>query len=325
MPRVTGMVMQYPAGAGRTVNPPVAAAGYTGRGRNLADRTGFRLRNQLQEQRESDRTMTESPRRTALVTGASAGIGLAFAQVFAERGFDLVVTARRGDRLEALAGELAAQHGTRTKVVVADLADPAAPARIVADIEAAGITIDALVNNAGYGVPGSYRSTRWEQQRDFIQVMVTAVAELTHRLLPGMLSRGYGRIVNVASLAGLVPSPAGHTLYGASKALLIKFSQALAQEVGPHGVHVTAVCPGFTYSEFHDVTGTRDRVGRLPSFLWMDARSVALQGYDAVEAGRPIVVTGRVNRVIAALAKYVPEPIAMLAVRSNSGRFRKSD
>lgn len=269
--------------------------------------------------------MTESPRRTALVTGASAGIGLAFAQVFAERGFDLVVTARRGDRLEALAGELAAQHGTRTKVVVADLADPAAPARIVADIEAAGITIDALVNNAGYGVPGSYRSTRWEQQRDFIQVMVTAVAELTHRLLPGMLSRGYGRIVNVASLAGLVPSPAGHTLYGASKALLIKFSQALAQEVGPHGVHVTAVCPGFTYSEFHDVTGTRDRVRRLPSFLWMDARSVALQGYDAVEAGRPIVVTGRVNRVIAALAKYVPEPIAMLAVRSNSGRFRKSD
>jgi short-subunit dehydrogenase len=269
--------------------------------------------------------MREAARRTALVTGASAGIGLAFAHVFAERGFDLVVTARRGDRLEALARELAERHGTRTTAIVADLSDPATPARIVSQITAAGITVDALVNNAGYGVPGSYRSTRWEQQRDLVQVLITAVAELTHRLLPGMIARGYGRIVNVASLAGLVPSTAGHTLYGASKAFVIRFSQALAQEVSAHGVHVTAVCPGFTYSEFHDVTGTRDRVSRLPSFMWMDARAVALRGYEAVETGRPIIVTGGVNRIIAALAKYVPEPLVMLAVRSNSGRFRASD
>lgn len=270
------------------------------------------------------RTM-EPPRRTALVTGASSGIGEAFARVFAGRGFDLVVTARRADRLDALAADVAGRHGTRTTRVVADLSEPGAPARIVDEVIAAGLTIDALVNNAGYGVPGSYRSTRWEQQRDFIQVLMTAVAELTHRLLPGMMTRGYGRIVNVASLAGLVPSPAGHTLYGASKAFVIKFSQALAQEVRSHGVHVTAVCPGFTYSEFHDVTGTREQVSRLPSFLWMDATTVAVRGYDAVEAGRPIVVVGRVNRAIAALAKYLPEPVTMLAIRRSGGHFRRSE
>src|SRR4029077_17259528 len=146
--------------------------------------------------------------------------------------------------------------------IVEDLEQPDAPARLCAELEARGLKIDVLVNNAGYGVPGSYLSSSWEVHSRFLQIMVTAVAELTYRLLPGMIDRGYGRVINVASLAGLVPAPAGHTLYAAAKAFLIKFSEALSHEARRHGVFVTAVCPGFTRSEFHDVTGTREKVNR---------------------------------------------------------------
>jgi hypothetical protein len=154
--------------------------------------------------------------------------------------------------------------------------------------------------------------------------MVVAAADLTHRFLPGMVERGYGRIINVASLAGLSPAPAGHTLYAPSKAFLIKFSEALAHEVGKHGVHVTALCPGFTLSEFHDVNGMRASVSRLPRFLWMDAATVARQGFAAVEEGIPIYVNGRVNRVIATLVRYLPYRVLLVGARLTAGSYRKT-
>src|SRR4051812_22287084 len=199
------------------------------------------------------------PARTALITGASAGIGEAFAEVFAAEGWNLVLVARREDRLRAVAARLVAAHRIDARVIVADLGERDAPARVAAELAADGVTIDALVNNAGYGVPGSYLRSTWDCQAQMLQVMVTGVAELTYLFLPAMLQRGYGRIINVASVAGLVPSPGGHTLYAATKAFLIKFSEALGHEVRARGVHVTALCPGFTRSEFHDVTGTREQ------------------------------------------------------------------
>jgi hypothetical protein len=211
--------------------------------------------------------------------------------VLAEAGYGLVLTARRADRLAAVAEGLRARHGVPVAVVVADLADPAAPAALVEAVAALGLQVDVLVNNAGYGVPGRYAATEWARQRDFVQVLVTAVAELTHRLLPGMIERRFGRVLNIASLAALVPAAPGHTLYAASKAFLVKFSEALAGECRADGVHVTAVCPGFTYSEFHDVTGTRAQVSAMPRWMWSDARDVAREGYAAVMAGRPVVVT----------------------------------
>jgi short-subunit dehydrogenase len=244
--------------------------------------------------------------RTALITGASAGIGAAFAEVFAAEGWNLVLTARREDRLRALADRLTAAHGVTVHVVTADLADPEAPGRIMAALASRGVHADALVNNAGYGVPGSYLRSPWPRHAAMLQVMITGIAELTYLALPGMLERGYGRIINVASLAGMVPSPGGHTLYAATKAFLIKFSEALGHEVQAKGVHVTALCPGFTYSEFHDVTGTREQMKKLPPWLWLDARTVARQGYDAVMAGVPLYINGRVNRTIATLVKYAP-------------------
>lgn len=263
-------------------------------------------------------------KRTALITGASAGIGEAFADVFASEGFDLVITARREDRLRQVAQRLEQQHHSRVHVIVEDLSDPQGPARLCAEIAARGIAIDALVNNAGYGVTGVYTSTDWPRHAAFLQIMVVAVAELTHRLLPGMIDRGYGRIINVASLAGLAPAPAGHTLYAASKAFVIKFSEALAGEVKKHGVHVTALCPGFTLSEFHDVNGTRSKVSRLPRFMWMDAATVARQGFAAVSEGLPIYVNGAVNRAIAALVRYLPYRLLTLGARLTAGSYRKT-
>src|SRR5262249_17469924 len=154
------------------------------------------------------------------------------------------------------------RYGSRVEFVVLDLEEPEAPARLCAELTARGLTIDVLVNNAGYGVPGSYLSKPWDVHARFLQIMLVAVAELTYRLLPGLVERGYGRIVNIASLAGLIPAPANHTLYAAAKSFVIKFSESLAHEVRRDGVLVTAVCPGFTYSEFHDVTGTRPLVSR---------------------------------------------------------------
>ncbi len=262
--------------------------------------------------------------RTALVTGASAGIGKALAEVFAAEGFDLVLTARRADRLEAIAADLRQRFGRRVTTIAADLADPAAPARIVDDIAKAGITIDALVNNAGYGVPGKFTDTTWEAQRDMVQVMVVALAELTHRLLPGMIARRYGRILNIGSVAGLVPQSAGHPLYGSSKALVIGFSQSIALEGLPHNVYTTAVCPGFTYSEFHDVNGMRPQVSRLPAFMWMDAATVARQSFDAVMAGRIIHVPGWWNKTVVFFARYMPQWLVMAVVKRVSRTYRKA-
>ena len=263
-------------------------------------------------------------KRTALVTGASSGIGEAFAEVFAAEGFDLVITARREERLRAVASRLEQKYGAKVHVIVDDLTDPAAPGRICGAIAARGIAVDALVNNAGYGVTGVYAATEWPAHADFLQIMVVAVAELTRRLVPGMIERGYGRIINVASLAGLVPAPAGHTLYAASKAFLIKFSESLGHEVRKHGVHVSAVCPGFTLSRFHDLTGTRQTVSRLPRFLWMDAPAVAREGYAAVMADKPIHVTGAVNRTIATLVRYLPHRLIVWIARRTARAYRKT-
>ncbi len=264
-----------------------------------------------------------TPRGHALITGASSGIGAALAREYARRGVPLVLVARRAERLEALAAELSPQ--VDCVVIAADLADPATPARLFEQTQARGLFIETLVNNAGYGVPGRYLSADWRTHADFLQVLMTSVAELTHRYLPAMEAAGRGRILNVASLAGLVPASAGHTLYGATKLWLIRFSESLDQESRQRGVHVTALCPGMTYTEFHDVNGMRDKVAKLPKGIWLTSDEVARLGVDAVEAGKPRIVTGRANRVIAALSKYLPEAVARALIGSRSKDFRDAD
>lgn len=263
--------------------------------------------------------------RTALVTGASAGIGVALARVFAKNGFDLALTARREDRLKTVAAELTNRFGVRASVIAADLADPKSPRRLFNTLCERGVVVDALVNNAGYAVPQAFRRTSWATHAAFMQVMVQAPVELCHLFEPGMLERGYGRILNVASLAGLVPGARGHTLYGAAKSFVIKFSESLALEHEGDGVQVSVLCPGFTYSEFHDVANVRGLVSKLPSYLWMDAEAVAEDGYEALMGGRLICVPGAVNRAIVSVARLLPESVALSAMKRQSKKIRAAD
>jgi uncharacterized protein len=265
---------------------------------------------------------SHSDRKTALVTGASAGIGKAFAEQLAKDGFDLVLTARRKDRLDALATELRDERGVRVEVIAEDLTDPGAPERIFAELRARGLRCDVLINNAGWGIAQPFVATPWQAQAEFIQVLVTAVAQLAHLALPAMIERRYGRIVNVASLAGLLPGAPTSTLYAAAKSFLVKFSESLAAEVHGTGVHVCAVCPGFTYSEFHDAMGTRGVVSKLPSLMWQDADSVAREGLDAVMRGEVVRVTGPVNRVLATVMQHLPGNAARNLMRSRAKSFR---
>jgi short-subunit dehydrogenase len=262
--------------------------------------------------------------KTALVTGASSGIGKAFAELLAQKGYSLVLTARRGDRLEALAAELRQKHQIAAHTIVADLAQPDASQHIAGELASRGLVIDFLVNNAGYGQPGSYVNVPWADHERFMQVMVTAVLDLTYRLLPGMIERKWGRIINVASVAGMVPSPAGHTLYGASKSFLIRFSEALQSENAANGVHVTAVCPGFTWSEFHDVTGTRDRMNKMPGIFWLKADDVVREGYDAVMKGHSVVVNGGIYRVLVWLNGALPRSLSRRVSTMMGRRYRKA-
>jgi short-subunit dehydrogenase len=264
----------------------------------------------------------KSPRPVALVTGASAGIGAAIAREYARRGHDLVLTARRADRLQALAAELERAHGIRAHVLVADLADPAAPADLFARTQAAGIAVDVLVNNAGYGVPGVLNTPPWSAHRDFIEVLVTAPVALTYLYLPGMRERRRGGVLNVASLAGHMPGSAGNTLYGAAKAFMIRFSQSLALENRARGIRVSALCPGFTYSEFHDVSGARGVVSKMPDFMWRQADAVARAGIDALDRGVVVYVDGRINRAVRWLGKHLPDSWALALMARQSKRFR---
>ncbi|MGH1422819.1 MAG: SDR family NAD(P)-dependent oxidoreductase [Hyphomonas sp.] len=273
--------------------------------------------------------MTNTPhRRLCLITGASAGIGAEFARQFAARGWDVALTARRGDRLRALAEELETEHSITAIVIEQDLALKGSVVSLMKKIKETGRQVDALVNNAGYGLPGTFFNTTWKEQDAFIRVLYTAPIELTHALLPGMAERGFGRIINVASLAGYLPGSSGHTLYASVKSGMIKFSESIVAECQAEGhsdIFCTALCPGFTYSEFHDVNGTRELTNKMSKNLWMDAAPVVKAAIDGVNAGKPVVVPGLVNKSIATLVRILPESLGRALVRQQSSKFRKTN
>ena len=262
----------------------------------------------------------------ALVTGASAGIGAEFCRQLATNGYQLVLVARRADKLQTVADELQNSYATHSVIITADLSQKDAGEAIVKRLEQENIRIEYLVNNAGYGLPGSFHVPEWQEHADFIQVMMTAVCELTRRLLPGMQERKRGFIVNVASVAGLVSTSAGHTLYGASKSFLIRFSEALALENEEKGVKVCALCPGFTYSEFHDVNGTREMISKLPAYLWLDAKDVVADTIRAMSADRvrTVLIPGRQYKAIVFINRYLPW-LAAILTRRTAKHFRVTD
>lgn len=246
-----------------------------------------------------------APRRTALVTGASAGLGKAFARLLAAEGHDLLLVARREERLRELAAELEQAHGSRCEILAADLSDPGAPRKIIDHATELGLRIDVLINNAGASGKDPFSDTPWPQLAGELQVMVTAVTELAHHAIPGMRERGFGRIINLSSLAAFQPDGAG-LLYTGIKSYVLHASQALDMELKPHGIHITALCPGFTHTEFHEVMGTEEDAGRLPDVLWQEPEDVVRAGWEAVNSGHPVCVPGAVNKALAASMRPVP-------------------
>ncbi|CAM3330184.1 SDR family NAD(P)-dependent oxidoreductase [Asticcacaulis taihuensis] len=259
-------------------------------------------------------------RRLVLITGASSGIGLAFARTYAAHGWDVAVTARRADRLEKLVEEIRLRFGVEAHALPADLADPATPEALQKSLLALGRTVDGLVNNAGYGLTGGFIGNALENHQTLMQVMMTAPVELIHRFAPGMVEQKFGRIINVASLAGFLPASPGDPLYGPIKTFLTRFSQSLHLEMRDHGVHVTALCPGFTYTEFHDAVGASKLSKAIPEWAWMGADEVAREGYVAAEANRAACVPGAPNKAAAALLKVLPDDWTM---EFSAGQLRK--
>ncbi len=263
-------------------------------------------------------------RPTILITGASAGLGAALAREYASRGWNLVLCARRVAPMEALAKELMQNFEAESHVIETDLFEDNAVDKLLATIREKSLQIDGLINNAGYGHPGQYLESEWDAHGNFIQLMTTAPCELTRKLAPAMVGRGFGRIMNVASLAGHMPGSKGHTLYAAVKSFLIKFSESLNSELDGTGVHVTALCPGFTITEFHDVNGTREAINRLPEYMVMDADICAEMGYEALEKNRAVFISGRVNKFIALLGRILPVTLTQTLMAKNSQKFRKT-
>lgn len=232
---------------------------------------------------------------TALITGASSGIGSELARVHASRGGDLVLVARRRERLEELARQLTQQFGVRSEVIAADLALASAPNEIEREIGARSLRIDFLINNAGFGGHGLFHQRAWEKDRDMILVNVLALTALTRLLLPGMIERGHGRIMNVASTAAFLPGPL-QAVYYATKAYVASFSEALANELTGTGVSVTALCPGATETEF---AAEADLTGTLAFKLGVvSAKDVATYGYDAMLRGKRLAVYGTANKLL---------------------------
>jgi short-subunit dehydrogenase len=250
-------------------------------------------------------TTTQRGRKRALVTGASAGIGEAFARALAESHHDLVLVARRRDRLEALAKELAERHRVVTSVEVADLSEDADLARLAEQV--AADPPDLLVNNAGFGTMGRFAELEPERELEEIRLNVIALVRLTRAALPGMLARGRGGIVNVSSLAGESPGPFTAT-YAATKAYVTCFSEALHEEVRGSGVVVQALLPGFTRTEFQEVAGVDP--GIVPGFAWMRPEQVVEASLAALRRGDAVCIPGAGNRLLGGLTGLAPRGFA---------------
>jgi Short-chain dehydrogenases of various substrate specificities len=246
---------------------------------------------------------------TALVTGASSGIGAAIAESLARRGYGLTLVARREDRLADLASELHEEHGVRTGIVACDLADPAERDRLAAEVDELGLDVELLVNNAGFGSSGDFVDADRERQVEMVRVNCETVVDLSGRYGPGMARRGRGAIINVASMAAFQPLP-GQTTYAATKAFVLSFTEALHHELKGAGVTVSAVCPGPVRTEFMDAAGI-ERADSTPDFIWTTSEHVAEDAVKAAEAGKRAVVPGRIMNAGALLGRYSPRKIVL--------------
>ena len=238
----------------------------------------------------------------ALITGASAGLGAEFARQLASKGKDLILVARRTEPMETLSRKLVDDYNIAVDIIQSDLSATNATARLFSDVCDRGLTVDYLINNAGAIGPDLLTDRDWPAQQQYIELMMTSIAGMCHHFIPPMQERGFGRVLNVASVAGQVSLP-GDTSYGPTKAYLIALSKGLAATVRGQGVYVMALCPGFTHTDFHQ-TGELTRMkSKSPAFIWYNADVVIREGLAALEKGKAVYISGRLYRYIMPLLK----------------------
>ena len=249
---------------------------------------------------------------TALITGASFGIGLELARIFAREGYNLVLVARTADKLRQVASELEKAHGTRSLILASDLSAPGAAAYVHDQTTRAELTVDVLVNNAGFGQFGLFAENDLEECLQQIQLNITTLTHLTRLYLPEMIARHSGRILNVASTAAFQAGPL-MSVYYATKAYVLHFSEGIANELQGSGVTVTCLCPGATVTEFHQRANMTNI--NLLKFGAMDARTVAQDGYRALMAGKPVVISGFRNWLVAQSVRFSPRRLVTAVAR----------
>ena len=245
--------------------------------------------------------------KTIWITGASSGVGEGMAKVFHRAGANVILSALNRDELENAAAKMTEGAGT-IHLVPFDITDRTAREAAASEVLERFDQLDVLVNNAGYAILDDFGDASWTDHATMLEVMLIGYTRLCHALIPQMKQRGYGRIINVSSLSAFIPPNAG-SLYGGIKSYVVDLSVALDLELRPHGIHCTAVCPGFTYTEFHDVMRVRNFLSSLPRFVWMSADDVAREGYEAVMAGKLVIINGWINRLIALIYNLMPKPM----------------
>ena len=248
--------------------------------------------------------------KTVLITGASSGLGKDFATLFAEKGYDLVLTARRKKNLEEIKNNLTNKFGIKAFIISCDLSDLKSTEEIYDFCEDNKIQINVLVNNAGYGLTDSFEEVPLKGHIDFINVLSTSAIALTRLFLPGMIKRKFGRIINVSSVAAFAPFTNSGGMYIATKLMLLKFSEMIHNEYKNNNIFSCSVCPGFTHTEFHK--NMKEFKSSIPSFMWMDSRTVAEQAYDASMSGKEIIINGWRYKVLVFLMKITPKWLVKL-------------
>jgi short-subunit dehydrogenase len=247
---------------------------------------------------------------TALVTGASSGIGTAMARELASRGYAIALVARREERLRRLATDLTEEHGVAAEVIAADLGDQAERDRLADELRTRGRSVGVLVNNAGFGHQADFARCSRDRMVEMVRVNVEAVVDLTGRFIEPMVERGRGGVINIASLGAFQPLP-GSAVYGASKAFVLSFSEAVRTELRGSGVTVTAVCPGPVRTEFSAAAGVPGVEDRTPGLVWMSAEDIARQAVDGAAQDKRVVVPGVLNRAGALAAQHSPRMVSL--------------
>jgi short-subunit dehydrogenase len=259
-----------------------------------------------------------------LITGASSGIGLEIAACMADKGHNLILTARRENILMEASNDISEKYKVKVDYIAADLSDIDAPERIFNYCEENDYEVEVLVNNAGYGIPTSFHETSMEEEEKFIRVLGISVIAMTKIFLSGMIERGYGRIMIVSSVAAFSPPSSIQPLYGPIKTFMNRFSDGINLNYNHKGITSTAVCPGFTVTGFHTASGVQDEMDRVPSFMKLSAKRVASEGVEATLSGKPLCIPSKTYRTLVFILKHIPASVlSLLGGLLAPGRYDK--